>query len=291
MAKKTKVVKSKVSVSRKAVAAKPKLVAKQKKADAGKHKKVAKRKKDNSKSMSTSFTRKTITSGEFDNIEFTHVIVGGKQAGLFGFLKPPNAMIKDKAIFVATVNIRKKVLYKPYEIDVDRSLVRELDCYEIVGLSNKINQTAEDDGDTELQKHEQGKWSCNKCHSLVSNENGYCPIIVNGEICMGTKSMPTGGPIGWAGCFGHVKEPVYAAGLVVCVNCSAKNGVGSAVCVACKQNPVEKAAGKPNTLGGAPVVAAVEPSVGSSTGQQTSATFIFGGTPVTIGGVAPSAGS
>jgi len=135
-------------------------------------------------------------------VSWPHCIVDGKYKGFKG------EIIEDKCNNEGDVSL---LLYKnarggnikrgAVRIEVAMKCVRETDSRDMLQEVDTVDATEEDPA---LLKAEKTTWECKKCHAQVLNDNGFCPEIVNGVRCMGTRVTTvtaTANFVGWGDLF------------------------------------------------------------------------------------------
>ena len=59
----------------------------------------------------------------------------------------------------------------------------------ISNMLENIETKSQGEEEDSLIDYERGSWPCPKCKVSNSNDTGYCPNIVNGNLCMGKNSV------------------------------------------------------------------------------------------------------
>lgn len=128
----------------------------------------------------------------------TYIVVSGRLKDYEVVIVPGSMVDNNSKVKVLTVkNARGKEMRDPVSHMVLLDSLREKDSYDMLEFSQDVDDANEDKA---LLKHEQETWQCPKCDAFVSNENGFCPKIIDGKPCGSAPRAPEGGYIGWGGC-------------------------------------------------------------------------------------------
>lgn len=122
-----------------------------------------------------------VTSGEFESFEGSKISKGNSHMTL--------RLIKD----------RSGHKMKPYQ---ERRFllteVEELDSDDMIASIDTKNAEEEDEA---LIEYEKKLWECPKCQHFNTNDAGFCPNMVGGKLCGGSKKCKM---LSWGNCFSQV---------------------------------------------------------------------------------------
>lgn len=165
---------------------------------------------------------------EEEDDEPTYIVTDGRLKGYEVALVSKKADSDNKVEVSTLKNARGKNMRDPVKTKLHVDSLREKDSYDMLDFSQGVDDANEDSA---LLQHEKATWNCPKCDGSVSNENGFCPAMIDGEPCGSAPRTPEGGPIGWGGCFAITE---ILTNTWKCEHCTTRNNVEDDTCAACE---------------------------------------------------------
>ncbi len=142
---------------------------------------------------------RTTVEDEEDTVDFknvTHRVTSGEFESYEGFMTSGE---DDSPVILRLIKNQsghkmRSAMTRAFE----KTEVEELDSYDMLAF---IDAKTDGEEDEALIKYEQQCWECPKCQHSNSNDAGYCPKMVEGKRCGGTKQCEKKS---WTGCFAQV---------------------------------------------------------------------------------------
>ena len=139
---------------------------------------------------------RTTVEDEEDTVDFknvTHCVTSGEFESYEGFMTSgeDDSPVILRLIKKQSGHKMRSAMTRAFE----KTEVEELDSYDMLAF---IDAKTDGEEDEALIKYEQQCWECPKCQHSNSNDAGYCPKMVEGKRCGGTKQCEKKS---WTGCF------------------------------------------------------------------------------------------
>ena len=155
--------------------------------------------------VATVLMARTTVEDEGDKIDFedvTHRVTSGEFESYEGFMTSGE---DDSPVILRLIKNQSGHKMTAMTRAFEKTEVQELDSYDMLAFIDV--KTAGGEEDEALIKYEQQRWECTKCQQSNSNDAGYCPKMVEGKRCGGTKQYEKKS---WTGCFAQVCDLFFS---------------------------------------------------------------------------------